>query len=206
MTPAKKAPAKKAPAKKAPAKKAPAKKAPAKKAPAKKAPAKKVAADETAPTEKAPTMGGPAMKSPAMKSPAKRSAASETTRADEPAFSVVADPDEDLWDADWDDLGSFADDPGPAGAGAHDDTAHHLANEGVELFQNAALELIAAARNALDAAEELVADPRGIGMALESLRDLASDALRAARPRHSRSDAAPGDDDDDFQAIRVEDD
>lgn len=77
--------------------------------------------------------------------------------------------------------------------------------EGVELFQNAMLELIAAARTALDTAEELVADPHAIGTAIEALRGLAVEALRGGVSQ-ARSAVVPDDDVDDFQSIRVDDD
>lgn len=104
--------------------------------------------------------------------------------------------DEDLWGESWDDFESF------------ESTEAHGAPDAVEVFQNAALELIAAARNALDVAEELVADPHAIGVALESVKGIATEVLRSARPGgppapRPRADAA---DVDDFQSIRVDDD
>jgi len=213
MTPTEKTPAKKAPAKKVSAKKVAAKKTPARK----KAPAKKASAEEKTPAKKAPARKkAPAKMAPAEKAPATDEAPTEDAVPetpgqpsavpwdDEPDDEIIDDTDEDLWGADWDDLDAFADptaDPGRFGSESRDDPAHHLASEGVELFQTAALELIAAARNALDAAEELVSDPKAIPSAFESLRELASEAFRAAKPGRTRP--AP---DDGFEAIRVDDD
>ncbi|HET8930654.1 MAG TPA: hypothetical protein VFN21_08360 [Acidimicrobiales bacterium] len=171
--------------------------------PAKKAPAKK-----SAPKKKAPVKKIAAQKAPVSEPMAPAQEFDETDESVDVVEDDLwgADDEEDIWDADWDDLGSFADGPGvsdPSGEPARDDSAHHLANEGVELFQSAALEMIAAARTALDAAEELVADPKMIGTAFESLRGIAAEALRAAKPgprSHSTDDP-----DDDFQAIRVDD-
>ncbi len=93
-----------------------------------------------------------------------------------------------------------------------DSDRSHRTAEGVELFQNAALELIGAARNALDAAEELVADPHAIGTAVESLRGIAAEVVRAASPttRHGTSGSGDNEDDaedgDGFQHIRISED
>lgn len=171
------------------AKKSPVKKTAAKKAPAKKAPAEKVAAT----------------KEPSGK-PAEETSVPPGT---DPVEDVAFDDDlfdDDLWGADWSDLGSG---PGPDAPGTGDqDAPHHLASDGVELFQQAARELIAAARNALDAAEDLVDDPRVIGTTLESLRDIATETLRAARPvvRPRPGRTARTDDAVDYQAIPVDDD
>lgn len=113
--------------------------------------------------------------------------------------------DRDLWAEDWSDLDRDRNEPGDE----HTRQARRrpTAGDGVEMFQNAMLELIAAARTALDTAEELVADPNAIGTAIESIRGLAADAFRGGLDSaRSAVDPEEGDDDDeDFQSIRVDD-
>lgn len=115
--------------------------------------------------------------------------------------------DDDLWSEDWSDMGSAGDADGRGRSGS--DPTRQWATEQAELFQRATLELIAAARTALDTVEELVADPQALGTALEALRDIASDVVRAARPGpHSHTTARQGDPSasEEFQAIRLDDD
>lgn len=66
------------------------------------------------------------------------------------------------------------------------------AREGVEHLQNAARELIAAARAFLDVAEEVVDDPGSLGAftaTLSDLADLATGRAGAAPTRHATRDA-----------------
>lgn len=89
------------------------------------------------------------------------------------------------------------------------DPTRQWATEQAELFQRATLELIAAARTALDTVEELVSDPQALGTALEALRDIAGDVVRAARPGpHPQARARRGEPSasGDFEAIRLDDD
>ncbi len=193
---AKKAPsAKKAPPRRAAAKKAASKSAASKKTPAKKAPAKKATTRKKA--------------APKMAAPHTAPAAETAVGQDRPAPEAGVDfdvlwGDDDSW-GDWDEPGNPDEAPRDTGAHARDERPG-AASESVDVFQNAALELIGAARNALDAAEELVTDPHAIGTAWESLRGVATEFLRAAAhpPRgHGRDDA--DDDADRFTTIPVED-
>ncbi len=163
--------------------------------------AKKSAAEKTSGTEKSTPKKSTAKKSTAAKPAGEEStAASRAAGNDGEAVDVEFTDDHDLWDDDWSDLGSSWNEPVGERTGARGGGP-----DGVELFQNAMLELIAAARTALDTAEELVADPNAIGTAIESLRGLAVEAFRGGM--HSARSAVRSDDpDDDFQTIRVDDD
>jgi hypothetical protein len=87
---------------------------------------------------------------------------------------------------------------------AADDEHDDPLREGVEHLQSAAREVIAATRSLLDAAEELVDDPKavqGLVGALGSLATAAAGRLRSEGARHRRG---PDDDDDGgIQRIRV---
>ena len=218
MSPTKKpGTAKKPTAKRAAAKKSGTAKKSAAKKPAAKRAARSSTAGKAAPAKKASTRKGAARKSTAKQAPedsaaARTAAATEATSSERKSGSSDHRQHDDLWGDGWDDLdsGTATFDTSDDGSrhGPHDRS--HRTAEGVELFQNAALELIGAARNALDAAEELVADPHAIGTAVESLRGIAAEVLRAATPvaRHGgERDADPDgeDDDDDFHHIRIVD-
>lgn len=132
-----------------------------------------------------------------------RSTASDTGPAqvdDTPAPG--SRPPRDLWSDDWSDLDDAW--KGGTGPGSEDARPRASAPDRTELFQNAMLELIDAARTALDTVEELVSDPNGIGTAFESLRDMAIDAIRGG-VHSARSVVDPDDADDDFQSIHVDD-
>lgn len=75
-----------------------------------------------------------------------------------------------MWgdDADWDES---------ADAPVGDGNAHL---EGSELLQAAAREFIAAARTMLDAAEDVIADPKAIGAVFGSLANVTNDLIRSA--------------------------
>lgn len=164
-----------------------------------KAPAvKKTPAVKKAPAKKAPAL----KKTPTRRDIPGREPDSATDGQTSDAGSWDAPGiEDDLWSGDWDDLGAFDDAPTGDRESRREPT-HQWANESIELFQNAALELIAAARTALDTAEDLVTDPQAVGVALESLRDLAGEFVRSARP--GARDRSTAFDDDDFQTIRVE--
>src|SRR5699024_1714287 len=110
--------------------------------------------------------------------------------------------DHALWRDNWSDLGTTC--RAPRADSYRPERPRSVAADGVKLFQHAMLELIAAARTALDTAEELVADPTSIGTAVESLRGFALEAFRGGL--HSARSAVTPDEDDDFQSIRVDDD
>ena len=88
--------------------------------------------------------------------------------------------------------------------------AHDKAREGIEHLQAAAREIIAAARAALDVAEELVDDPDTVasltGMAgnvTGAVSDLVRSVVPGWRPGASRSDDTSGDDGDEPKIQRI---
>ncbi len=78
-------------------------------------------------------------------------------------------------------------------------------SEGVEVLQNAAREMIIAARAMLDIAEEVVADPRAIGTVISAITATTTELFRSASHRAPLHGVGRDDDDlDDFEHIDIE--
>jgi hypothetical protein len=95
------------------------------------------------------------------------------------------------WDEDW----GADDDAAPSGSG-WDAVGDPRVQAGIEHLQRAAREMIAASRALLDAAEDLVEDPKAAAGIVEMLGSL------AARRVPGRGGAAPGGDDDDLPPVQ----
>lgn len=92
-----------------------------------------------------------------------------------------------------DDTTDPPDPPGPAGPTGGTD-AQDRAREGLDHLQNAARELIAAARAALDVAEDLIDDPDTIGSVVGAAGRFGGlgDLVRHLLPTHRDADAEGG--------------
>jgi hypothetical protein len=87
-------------------------------------------------------------------------------------------------------------------------TADHadddLVQQGLEHLQAAAREMIQASRSLLDAAEQLVDDPRAVQQLVATLGSVATAAAARLRPdAHATGDDPDGDDDGRVQRIRI---